>query len=146
MSVLNLRKPRRCIGQQTKQSDVRLVHFRLATLCCPHYELTNSTEKNPSWEANRSSASKEIPCTFRNPKVHYCIHTSPPLFPVLSQINPVQAPHPISWKSILILYSAILILQKFENNYCIFNHIIISIKQRLQDCELQPTLPTRIQC
>ena len=41
-------------------------------------------EQSFSWEANKSSASREIPRIFWNPNVHYCIHNSPP--PV---INPV---------------------------------------------------------
>ena len=60
-------------------------------------------EQSP-WECNKFSASQEIPCTW-NPKVHYLIyHSSPPLT-ILSQINPVHAPRPTSWRSILILSS-----------------------------------------
>ena len=44
------------------------------------------------WEANRFSASQEIPRTLGNPKVHYCIHKWPPPDPNLSQLDPAHTP------------------------------------------------------
>jgi hypothetical protein len=60
-------------------------------------------QQSPSWEANRLSASKEIPRIVWNLKVHYLIPKSSPPVPILSHIGPIYAPRPNSWTSILVL-------------------------------------------
>ena len=51
-------------------------------------------QQSSSWEANRFSATQEIPHILWKPKVHYRIHNSPPRVPTPSQIDPVHAPIP----------------------------------------------------
>jgi hypothetical protein len=62
-------------------------------------------EQSSSWKADRSSASQEIPRILWNLKICYRIHKCPPLVLTMSQIKPVHALHPTSWRPILILSS-----------------------------------------
>jgi len=73
-----------------------------------HMIITNSMEKNPSSEANSHSACQEIPCLLWNLEVHYRVHNSPPLVPIMCQMYPVHTSHHISLKPILTILSSYL--------------------------------------
>jgi hypothetical protein len=60
-------------------------------------------EPNPFWQAATCAATQELPSMLWNPKVHYRVHKSPPLAPILSQIDPIPTIPSYLSKIILIL-------------------------------------------
>ena len=48
--------------------------------------------QSPSWEANWSADSQEIPRILWNPRVHHRTHKRTPPVPILSQLHPVHTP------------------------------------------------------
>jgi hypothetical protein len=74
--------------------SIGMLEFRL--LIC-------SMEQSVSLEANRFSASQNIFCVLWNSNVYYRVYNWSRPAPILSQINPIQAPPHTSWRSILML-------------------------------------------
>jgi hypothetical protein len=51
-----------------------------------------------SRETDSGSSLREIPRLLWNLKIHYHVHNSPPLAPIMSQMNPVHTPKPYLFK------------------------------------------------
>jgi hypothetical protein len=75
-------------------SYILLVHCRLCPIWPP---TTYSMEQSPSWGSNNHSASWRVSPRLWDPKIHYRVHKSPPVEPILSQMHPIhifQPPFP----------------------------------------------------
>jgi hypothetical protein len=57
--------------------------------------LINSMDMSPSWEAVTCAVTQELPSSLWSPKVRYTVYKSPPLVPILRQIDPVHTTTPI---------------------------------------------------
>jgi hypothetical protein len=79
------------------QRAMQLFHMDLSSAFeCSRDDLWLDNKSN-TWEANSRSASQEIPQISRlwgNPKVHYCVHKSPPVDLIPRHVNPINIlPH-----------------------------------------------------
>jgi hypothetical protein len=81
---------------------------------------TDGQSVSLSWCRAPSAPTQELPSILRNLKVHHCVHKSPPLVPILSQIDPV---HTIS----LLYMIKINVDNKYEiRNFKISKYIFIN--------------------
>jgi hypothetical protein len=112
-------------------------------------------EQSPSWEATSHSDGQEIPRLLWSPKVHYCLHMSTSLAPILSQTHPINTFPPYFPKthSNIILHLRLglpsgLFPSGFSNFVSIFRCLrrykkispiprpCVTFRNKLEDCRL----------
>jgi hypothetical protein len=98
---LNQRKAETCSGFRSKRGIKELSKKKNSVRRRPNsytdmYYLIQSFLRN--WCFLRLSTNFRIIC---NPTVHHSVYNNPPLVSIPSQINPVLAPHPMSWRILI---------------------------------------------
>jgi hypothetical protein len=95
-----LSKSIRYLGQDNRPwAEIRPWDLPNAKRCW----LTNSMEQKISWETNSRSATQEFTNILCDSKDYYPVYKSPHLFPVLSQMNPINTTPPYFCKIRVII-------------------------------------------